>query len=99
MAINKNSHPGDRGPGCMEYSIHAALLRSEIGFWRDMIETSRHTESLESLERMRSALSLAETRLSQLDGSEEKDAAAAASGKPSNVYQLSEARRLSRKKR
>lgn len=76
----------------MEHSIHAALLRSEIGFWRDMIETSRETEPAESLERMHSALALAETRLRQLD-SPEAPAEPAAPGKPSNVYCISEARR------
>ena len=97
MAIDNKSHPGKRGPGCMEHSIHAALLRSEVGFWRDMIETSQDTESLESLERMHCALALAETRLGQLSN-EETGTTPVAPEKSSNVYCLNEARRLSRKR-
>lgn len=39
------------------------LLRSEIAFWREMIEACEPGRSAESLERMKQALSLAEYRL------------------------------------
>jgi len=39
------------------------LLQFEIEFWREMIATSKSSQTQESLERMRQALSLAETKL------------------------------------
>lgn len=42
------------------------LLRSEIGFWREMLAESGEALPAESLERMRQALALAERRLLQL---------------------------------
>lgn len=42
------------------------LLRSEIGFWREMLAESGDALPAESLERMRQALALAEGRLLQL---------------------------------
>ena len=43
-----------------------AMLRSEIGFWRELIATCGETQSPESLERMEQALALAESRLLDL---------------------------------
>jgi hypothetical protein len=39
------------------------VLQFEIEFWREMIATSKTLQTQESLERMRQALSLAETKL------------------------------------
>ena len=66
MANHKDSHTGDPGVTNAEFKIHAALLRSEIGFWREMIETSEEIETADDVDRMRSALALAETKLGQL---------------------------------
>ena len=43
--------------------ISEALLRSEIGFWQELIESSQESATAESIERMRYALALAESRL------------------------------------
>jgi hypothetical protein len=42
------------------------LLRAEIAFWRDMIESCDADHPADSLERMRQALGLAEYRLLEL---------------------------------
>ena len=57
----------------MQRGIGEALLRSEVGFWRELIESSQATEPPESIERMRYALALAESKLNK---------------RPSNVYPL-----------
>jgi len=43
-----------------------ALLRAEIGFWRDLLSESRDSLPSESVERIRQALALAEHRYLQL---------------------------------
>jgi len=43
-----------------------ALLQSEVEFWRELIATCPATQPADSLERMRQALALAETRLARL---------------------------------
>jgi len=64
-----------------------ALLRSEIGFWREMIDSCGDTQPEESVERMHQALKLAEGRLTHLFKFYQQ-----ASGndpdRPSNVYYL-----------
>lgn len=64
-----------------------ALLRSEIEFWRELIDSCPDNHPEESIERMNQALALAESRLSSLPGS---------SRPVSNVYHLDESRRESR---
>jgi hypothetical protein len=54
---------GSRGP---LYGINAALLRSEIGFWQEMIDSSDKPLSPDALERMEQALALAKSRLESL---------------------------------
>jgi len=44
----------------------AALLQAEIGFWQEMIATCPASEPVESLERMRQALALAQSKLAML---------------------------------
>lgn len=44
------------------------LLRSEIEFWQEIIETCPVTQPPESIERMHQALALAESRLEKLCG-------------------------------
>ncbi len=46
--------------------IYEALLRSEICFWKGMIAGRDPAHLLDSLERMRQALALAESRLATL---------------------------------
>ena len=43
--------------------IRKALLRSEISFWQELIDSCPKSHCPESLERMRQALALAESRL------------------------------------
>lgn len=69
-----------------------AMLRSEIGFWRELIETSDGTEAPETLERMQQALALAERRLLKLFEAYQH-AAGLEKRRPSNVYFLDPARR------
>ena len=53
-----NKEPPTPGHGTSE-----ALLRSEIGFWRELITSWDGPPESESLERMQQALALAESRL------------------------------------
>lgn len=68
------------------------LLRSEVEFWRDLIESCNDTESPEHLERMQFALALAERRLSELLEFCPQDTRLESSS-PSNVFHLCPARR------
>jgi len=70
-----NSH-GQTATG-VRLGISEALLRSEIGFWREMIESCQKTEPPDSIERMHYALALAESKLEK---------------PPCNVYHIDEAR-------
>ncbi len=54
-----------QGATSVERGISQALLRSEIGFWRELIDTCQESESPDNVERMRYALALAESRLSK----------------------------------
>jgi hypothetical protein len=95
MATIENTDSENQGGKCVERSIHESLLRSEIGFWLDMIETARETEPADSVERMRYALALAETRLGKLSeiypGTGPGEA-----HRPSNVYPIHRTRRSSK---
>jgi len=63
------------------------MLRSEIGFWRELIESCPEAHPTDSVERMNHALALAESRLADLLGS----------CKPmANVHHLDESRRKHR---
>lgn len=64
-----------------------ALLRSEIGFWREMIDSCADTQPEASVERMHQALELAEGRLMRLFENH-KRASGNDSDRPSNVYYL-----------
>ena len=81
MATTENIYSAGQGAADVQHGISEALLRSEIGFWREMIETCRETDPPDSIERMRYALALAESKLSR---------------PPSNVYHLDEARGVSK---
>ena len=59
METNEETGGDWQGANCVQRGISEALLRSEIGFWREMIESSRESNSPESIERMRFALALA----------------------------------------
>ena len=73
MAITENMNCRMQAATSVERGISEALLRSEIGFWRELIETCRESESPDSVERMHYALALAESRLAN---------------NPSNIYRL-----------
>lgn len=69
------------------YGISAALLRSEIGFWQDLIDSSAEPLAPEALERMEQALALAELKLKRMV--QNSQPSAAKSGyKNSNVYSI-----------
>jgi hypothetical protein len=56
-----NPAVGDRAAGVSE-----ALLRAEIGFWRELLQECEDSVPADSVERMRQALALAERRFMQL---------------------------------
>lgn len=72
-----------------EYGINEALLRSEIGFWRELIDSCGASQPTESVERMRQALALAESRLAGLFETYRQTGRAGLEP-PSNVYHLDE---------
>lgn len=72
--------------------MNEALLRSEVGFWREMIESSEGMQTPECIERMHQARALAESKL-RLLLELHQEATRAEDDYPSNVYQLDRARR------
>ena len=81
MAISEYRNSDRQGASGVERGITEALLRTEIGFWRDMIVSCRETEPPDSIERMQHALALAEMRLGHL-----------CENQPSNVFHIDTAR-------
>lgn len=77
MAITENMKSETRVETEIQHGISQALLQSEIGFWRELIESCQENDSPDSIERMRFALALAESKLVR---------------PPSNVYHLDDAR-------
>lgn len=77
MSTIENMRPGKLGETGVQHGISEALLRSEIGFWREMIESCQDTDPPDSIERMRYALALAESKLAR---------------PPTNIYHLDHAR-------
>ena len=67
--------------------ISAALLRSEIGFWQELIDASESPLAPDALERMEQALALAESRLKRLFQNSQQPVANA-SFSQSNVYNI-----------
>jgi hypothetical protein len=59
------------GQNCFQPTrgLNVALLRSEISFWKELIDTCDSAQSPDSLERMHQALALAELHLSTLSSS------------------------------
>lgn len=53
-------------PPWIELGRSEFLLRTEVAFWRDLVESSGDAVPPESIERMQQALALAESRLLQL---------------------------------
>ncbi len=56
----------EKEPSTTRVGTNEALLRSEIGFWRELIDSCSATQDADSLERMQQALALAESRLCSL---------------------------------
>ena len=77
MATTENIKSDRQGTTSVQHGISEALLRSEIGFWREMIESCQETDPPDSIERMRFALALAESKLAR---------------PPANIYHLDDAR-------
>jgi hypothetical protein len=75
-----------------DLGCHEALLQSEIGFWRELIETCREDEPAETVERMQQALALAERRLAKLSEYRPTDTPVAPA-LARNVYRLNHKRR------
>ncbi len=90
MATIENKNSEGQGATGVQLGIGEALLRSEIEFWHELIESSREKEPPESIERMRYAMALAESRLASLFNTDRK--AGADDIDHSNVYLLDEAR-------
>jgi hypothetical protein len=78
-----------------EYGINEALLRSEIGFWREMIDSCGETQPAASIERMHQAMALAQSRLDMLFQTYRETGRAGAK-RCSNVYHLDERRKPAR---
>lgn len=62
----KTERSAARRQDWMRHTASESLLRSEIAFWRQMIESCDADHPPQSLERMQQALGLAEYRLLQL---------------------------------
>ena len=77
MSTIENMRSGKLGATGVQHGISEALLRSEIGFWREMIASCQETDPPDSIERMRFALALAESKLAR---------------PPPNIYHLDDAR-------
>ncbi len=77
MATTDNIKSDRQGTTGVRHGISQALLQSEIGFWRELIESCQQTGPPDSVERMRHALALAESKLAR---------------PPSNIYHLDDAR-------
>ena len=73
MATTENMKSDRQGTPGVTHGISQALLRSEIGFWRELIESCQESDPPDAIERMRYALALAESKLAR---------------PPSNVYHL-----------
>jgi len=67
MDISKMTDDSQRARDPL-YGINEALLRSEIGFWQEMIDCRDESMAPEALERMEQALALARLRLKKLSG-------------------------------
>lgn len=74
------------------YRKNEAMLRSEIGFWRELIDGCDDAQPPESIERMQQALALAERRLSTLFQSYRDTGGNGGRGR-ANVYYLDTTRR------
>jgi hypothetical protein len=72
---------------CAHHTANEALLRSEIGFWRELIDSCADSEPHETVERMQHALALAETRLAGLFEDHQRSGRNRAD-RSGNVYRL-----------
>ena len=77
MATTENMKSDRQGATGVRHGISEALLRSEIRFWREMIDSCQESDPPDSIERMRYALALAESKLAR---------------PPPNIYHLDDAR-------
>ncbi len=67
MIATDISEDNQENPDCL-FETSEALLRSEIGFWKDMIDSDKPAYAPATIERMEQALALAELRLTELLG-------------------------------
>lgn len=68
MQDNHDRAGTDEAPARRREAQSEILLRTEVGFWRDLLQAADRTLPAESIERMQQALALAERRLLQLFG-------------------------------
>ena len=66
MKIEAKGNPENHGGHSQGAGDSEALLRAEIGFWRELREESNESMPAASIERMRQALALAELRFLRL---------------------------------
>lgn len=62
----RNDRSGQQLPPWMEAGRMEFMLRAELAFWRELVESCGADASAESVERMRQAAALAEYRLLEL---------------------------------
>jgi len=86
-------NPDHQDPKADTLGTNEALLRSEIGFWRELIESCDPNHPPDSMERMRHALALAEARLRHMFEMYRQASRAGAQG-PTNVFYLDTSRHL-----
>jgi hypothetical protein len=61
-----NQASDNRDESTPAYRINEAVLRAEIGFWQELIDTREESMADDSLERMHQALALAQCKLTSL---------------------------------
>jgi hypothetical protein len=62
MKVEDKGYTESHGPHGRGAGDSEALLRAEIGFWRDLLQECSESVPADSVERMRQALALAEHR-------------------------------------
>ena len=95
MATTENIKSDRQGTTGVQHGISEALLRSEIGFWREMIDSCGEAQPAASIERMHQAMALAQARLDMLFDTYRETGRAGAK-RCSNVYHLDERRKPAR---
>lgn len=88
MQTESEINPTTPSPVQPGIGVNEVLLRSEIRFWRELIDTCDPEQPPDTIERMRHALALAERRLNLLFEAVRESGAK----RPENVYYLERGR-------